>query len=73
MPGAAIARKPRCPIPQPDVLTALLAALTWSSLGLTLLSWLGRWRQRLQGEWLASAFHRELKRRGLMQEVVVRT
>lgn len=57
----------------PSVLTALLAVLTGLSLGLTLLSWLGRWRQAMQGQQLSRAFRRELKRRGLLQSVVVRT
>lgn len=55
------------------MLNLLLVALTWVGLGLTLLSWLGRLRQHIQGELLAHAFRSELKRRGLINPAVLRT
>ena len=61
------------PLPHALRAAAFLAVLTGFSLGLMLLSWLARWRRDMQGQHLSRAFLHELRRRGLLPPIVLRT
>ena len=52
------------------MLAYVLGALVWSAIALTVTSWLGLLCQRIQGLALARLFNTELRRRGLIGNVV---